>query len=488
MKKIKQLTTTTGSSFGSSLGWGMLVCGMLLLAGCTKQEADDNWLPEGKYPLIFTATKDDSGAVTRVAGKDAWTVGDEIGVKIGSGTAGAYKITAIDGSTMEAITPLYWQSTASATVTAWYPKDAQDNVSLTNQSASGFTDVDFLKAETTGTYNQSNLNLSFKHLLAKVKVNLISTNGKTDLGDAEVSILGNTAFSYTEGVITGNGNNDYITPHKDDDGSYEALLVPQNNSNAKFVRIKLKNRKEYYYTPSSINLAGGSLHTYTITVNDEPIIVNLADISDDTYTAKWDCTINGDVNTIYQKNIIIEDGVTVTINNVNLKPSTTTHAISGNGTATLILQGTNTLTGNSAYYAGVHAVTKITIKGNGSLTAIGGENAPGIGGGLYTTCGDIYIEGGTIISNGTAGGSSGAGIGSHCGNITITGGTVTATGAGTGSGIGSGYGQYCGNITISGGTVVAVKGNGASNSIGAGNSGSCGTITIDRDNANVTEK
>ena len=330
---------------------------------------------------------------------------------------------------MKNIDPVYWLNTSPTTVTAWYPKDSKNNVPLNNQSG-GFANIDFLKAEAKNCSYSTSTTLNFKYLLAKVKIKLKTTNSTTNLDDAQVSLWGNTMCSYSEGVITGNGTNSYLPTYKEGNGpdaTYEALLVPLQMNETRFIRILLKNEKEYYYT-TAVTLTAGNLYVYEITVNDGPVVVDLAKITGDTYTAKWDCIINGDANTQLAKNIVIKDGVTVTINNVNIKPNKYTHAISGEGNAILVLEGENTVEGNGGYMAGVHAATCITIKGSGKLTATGGECAPGIGGGKYASCGDIIIEDGTIIATATGGGYPAAGIGCECGNITIRGGNITAAG------------------------------------------------------------
>lgn len=80
-------------------------------------------LPEGEYPLTLTASVD--GMNTRATGKDAWVDGDMIGVRIGTDDAtGCYELNS-DGSMKNVITPVYWQNTASSTVTAWYPYEGK---------------------------------------------------------------------------------------------------------------------------------------------------------------------------------------------------------------------------------------------------------------------------------------------------------------------------------------------------------------------------
>ena len=187
--------------------------------------------------------------------------------------------------------------------------------------------------------------------------------------------------------------------------------------------------------------------------------------------------------------ITIADGATVTIENVNIR-ATASAGIICSGNATIILDGTNTVTTTVEEYPAIQAggsSTTLTIKGSGSVTATGGAYGAGIGtrsGSKYGVCGDIVFESGTVMSKG---GEDGAGIGSGyngiCGNITISGGTVTAMSRGYGAGIGSGYRSgadiigSCGTITISGGTVTATGGIFGAG-IGSGAQGICGNITI----------
>ena len=137
---------------------------------------------------------------------------------------------------------------------------------------------------------------------------------------------------------------------------------------------------------------------------------------------------------------------------------------------TIILEGTNSLK-SGASWAGLtwnnsDNNSTLEIKGDGSLTATGGQYGAGIGGGDEGSGENITITGGTVTA---IGGQLGAGIGGgegsrrdgHVGsgeNITIAGGTVTATGGENGAGIGGGWYGSGKNITITGGTVTATGG------------------------------
>ena len=133
------------------------------------------------------------------------------------------------------------------------------------------------------------------------------------------------------------------------------------------------------------------------------------------------------------------------------------------GNVNIILKGENGLKAGN-YYAAIQKngdaedIGTLTISGEGSLMAAGGNNAAGIGSGDGKPVKNIVISSGIITATG---GVYGAGIGGGdrgtASNITISGGTITATGGNNGAGIGGGdYGE--GNdITISGGTVTATS-------------------------------
>ena len=261
---------------------------------------------------------------------------------------------------------------------------------------------------------------------------------------------------------------------------------------------------------------------YQSTVTMAPAATDLSKLTGD-YTAKNGETLTGTLAGNYK--ISIADGATVTLDGVTITGENNSDykwaGITCEGDATIILKdgSENTVKGFYERYPGIYVPDDaenpannktLTIKGTGSLTASSNGNGAGIGGGKYTNCGNIEIQGGVITATGSsyAAGIGGAGE-SSCGFITISGGTVTATGGNEGAGIGSGYYGTCGDILISGGTieatggayaaaigsgdegscgnitittgvtqVTATKGAGANNSIGAGNDGTCGTVTI----------
>ena len=156
-------------------------------------------------------------------------------------------------------------------------------------------------------------------------------------------------------------------------------------------------------------------------------------------------------------------------------------SVQGKGNVEIELDGDNELkSGNQSAGLEKTSTGTLTLKDDskeaGSLTATGGNNAAGIGGGFQGNCENITITGGTVTATG---GFSAAGIGGgregKGENITITGGTVNAT-SNDGAGIGGGLLGSGENIAITGGTVNATGTDGAG--IGGGNGGVGKNITI----------
>ena len=191
--------------------------------------------------------------------------------------------------------------------------------------------------------------------------------------------------------------------------------------------------------------------------------------------------------------VTITDGATVTldgvtITNISSENSHNWGGINCQGNATIILadNSINTVKGGADQNSGIFipAGYTLTIRGNGTLNAMGGGiyAGPGIGGqrvsdGVVTANGNIVIESGYIIATGSP---WGPGIGNittlqQGGSITINGGTVIATTSLNAQGVGDaqGIGGYVEKITINGGTVIATggrkQGGGYAESIGGPN-------------------
>ena len=154
----------------------------------------------------------------------------------------------------------------------------------------------------------------------------------------------------------------------------------------------------------------------------------------------------------------------------------------GEGNVSIELNGESTL--RSGYeHAGLEknnggSLTIADEDKNGKLTAWGGQQGAGIGGGSGKDGSNIFITGGGVNAiGGLAAAGIGGGLGGNGSNITISGGKVGATNGLNGAGIGGGQHGSGSNITISGGEVNAIGGkNGAG--IGGGHTGDGSDIKI----------
>ena len=154
----------------------------------------------------------------------------------------------------------------------------------------------------------------------------------------------------------------------------------------------------------------------------------------------------------------------------------------GEGNVSIELNGESTLRGGYEH-AGLEknnggSLTIADEDKNGKLTAWGGQQGAGIGGGSGKDGSNIFITGGRVNAiGGLAAAGIGGGLGGNGSNITISGGKVGATNGLNGAGIGGGQHGSGSHITISGGEVNAIGGkNGAG--IGGGHTGDGSDIKI----------
>ena len=149
-------------------------------------------------------------------------------------------------------------------------------------------------------------------------------------------------------------------------------------------------------------------------------------------------------------------------------------SVQGKGNVEIELDGNNELKSGKGR-AGLEKTSTGTLtlkddnKEAGSLTATGGYNGAGIGGGSVGAWGgdagsgkNITINGGTVNATGTDGGAGiGGGENGNGEDITINGGKVNASGAYGGAGIGGGVNGIGSKVTVSGAAQVTATATGS---------------------------
>lgn len=261
----------------------ILALAIVALVSCNKtDDLTGDTLPYGKHPVAFS-TQLEGQEPTRAAGKEAWTAGDKVAVKIGDESKVDYTVAA-NLTTLNAPTgsETYWQTTTETkNISAWYPAEDANSVNISNQSG-GYAAFNYLKAELSNyTFNQQQSGgaiLIFSHQMVKVKVVLAKGDGVSDveLNGATVKIRGNTIVSASSGAVSNSNTFGWITST----GDREVLLPPATHtSNTKFIEIKIGNLTFYYTPRSDITLTAGKLHTYNISIDKSGVTLTSQNIT-----------------------------------------------------------------------------------------------------------------------------------------------------------------------------------------------------------------
>ena len=425
---------------------------LLLFTACTQDELAEqgNTLPDGEYPLqigsVSITAESSEEPWTRVAENETdgmgshWTGGERIGVRIaGSEKTGIYIINVDDAGnvTVEPETPVYWKSTQTAEVTAWYPAEAS-GVNLEFQYLNGLTYV--LRGTGTGSY-QSPVTLKFEHQLAKLRV---VAKGTAEVRD--ISIWNVPRICYIdEGKITGlddisTGDIQMLPVEREGIGAcWEASVGPGMEIKAFRITVPVDGMSGTYYGEwgSTVTPEAGKLSTITLAVHRKD--TKTIDLSNSDYEINGDGTyyFSGTAShairvTGGKPNIYLEDAQ-INVSNGNAIDIT-------GGNPTIHVMGENTIANNKIVTngAGIYVAegSTVTITGrdrNDVLTAQAGGDAAGIGGcSNNQNCGSINISNVTVIARSSCMLYCSPGIGStqtyQCGDITIDNATVHAYG------------------------------------------------------------
>ena len=429
----------------SDMKHALLLCAVaaMTLAACTQDESAEQGaaLPEGAYPLVFTAVQlPPAESQTRVADNgnaSSWEDGDEIAVSMG----GKQAVYAYKGGTWSSDSPLYWESTTSQTVTAWYPVD--ETIDFTHQDQ-GLTYL--MKGECEGEVSfNTTANLTFTHQLAKVRVLL---DGEKADEVADVTVRSYPQSANNQGELGGRiGDPVYVPMLKieyDGRPCWEATLRDGYFEAGNTFRVAKAGGSPVQVTLAKdrIPVIPGEVTTITITVNsvvpDDATVItdNTGDITDNGEYVVRGSDHTTPINITEGSPTIYLDEATVSVGSGNAINIT-----GGNPTIYVVGEDNTISSGNGA---GIYVTegSTVTIKGSSrddELTVRGGSGNSGIGGYIDDTTpansGNINISNITLSVYGSCAtyiGNISPGIGcsaeATCGTITISSATVHAFG------------------------------------------------------------
>lgn len=460
----------------------------LMAISCTKEQKPEE---VKQMPLTITATYGEGNAkVSYTESGNAitavWEDHDTILV-VYDGYVSKLYITSGNGTASATFNGnvTYTHAPESTSVLGCYVRDAQNASALTITDDGNiiYSDAAFLNQDGTvasagkcNTYYGMTIYGTGSDITCKFSVNTSMCkfslyNISADQGETATLkyMSGNNILAQATFTVGNEGNNIY-------------MAVPAGQyTDAQSLVYTCGSTEKSYTLGSRANFIAGQ--TYSKNVVFEETIIDLDTLGDPEYTASNGAVLTGTYNVFTQFNgigrgvIHVDDGATIILRNATVGEYS--EGIRCNGDATIILEGSNCVACGGITVPANHT---LTIKGSGSLTTNGhvpnyGGNA-GIGGDDTSRCGNIVINGGTITA---IGGERAAGIGAgdyempSNFSITINGGTITAAGGDNAAGIGCGYATqaYMGEnnctISITGGTVTAT---GGTNSAGIGMSSS----------------
>lgn len=269
----------------------MYLWAALVLTACTGD--DDAAWPEGGVPLELYAAVEgysSANAQTRATTENRWEGGEKVRLWISSSFSGpAQDVYSSVDSDGKLIVNLAWVSPDEEKgIRGVYPslRNIDPFSVLADQRDEGYQDSDCMAAPYLRiAVTSPDKTLVFRHVIAKVVVHLKAGNGVDD-DELQRATVTFENLACTGGSINlSNGTVAQVTPRIDRitpnevtpaaDGyvrTVRALLLPQDMSKRKFVKIVIGG-KTFYYTPATgeADFFSGKMYEYRLTVTSEGI-------------------------------------------------------------------------------------------------------------------------------------------------------------------------------------------------------------------------
>jgi len=228
-----------------------------LLTGCAEDEATA--LDVGGEPMTFCIAQDAQTRAVNLAG-NAWEGGEEVAVSIG-GTVKKY-VVGSDKTTLSptsGVTPFTWSNkTETKTVTAWYPYAATKpavTVPADQSTDAKLRDAIMLEATLSGVTYGTTAALPFTHRTAKVTINPY---------DADNGNVMQAAATVTLKNLSGVSSGTTVTPKKNSDNSYTAIIAPQSIAASTVFATIGYNSITWNYKPGATTFSAANAYTYNV--------------------------------------------------------------------------------------------------------------------------------------------------------------------------------------------------------------------------------
>lgn len=284
---------------------------LAVFSSCTQEESQ---MDESHALSITTSIE----KVTTKAEKEAWTIGDQIGLYICNGSIGTPYIA---GATEYVNAPFTYTSngwdsesimlnSTVGTIYAYYPYAASINPSQMAVSLTGQTDYMYGKGDNTVSMIQKNANITMKHALTQVVFKIKKSTEYLGTGSLSSVMLKNMPSSsvlqsagtldITTGNITGTSANDiaYMGAYtlSTTVQSLTTMLIPvaQTTTAAMKVEFVIDGTTYQYVFPAGTQWEAGTRNVYTLTLGSNGLTIGGADGSGVVITP-WEDDIKGEI-------------------------------------------------------------------------------------------------------------------------------------------------------------------------------------------------
>ncbi len=273
------------------IGLAVIMVSMIVLTGCSTEEADGQNVMTTSKPIILKAQMQTTRTINDLQNTDlstAVTVGvfslSDENTLLTNGDNAAYT-TDGNGNLTATGSAMNWPASGSVSIYAYAPwqsawsYDAEKTftVAADQSSDEGYLASDLLYASQTATSQTSAVNLGFSHKLARLALT-VTADASTTLTDATVKIVGtkpstvltladctiSEATGTAQDITIGSGIN--ITAGQSQ--TLYAVVVPQTiAANATLIEVTAGSKMWKYHFTDAKTLAGGKSHSLTVSVS-----------------------------------------------------------------------------------------------------------------------------------------------------------------------------------------------------------------------------
>lgn len=230
--------------------------------------------------ITFTSIIDDANPSR--AYDNSWESNDEIGVfMLANGdkttlTANvAYVTPKGDGYFASKNAPIYYpEDETPVDFIAYYPYNADINdykvypINLTNQSSQNSLDLMSATNLTGRTQSSPQGNLQFKHLLAKLVLNLNSQNSLKGLKASINGLKVKGTANLADGTLAATNETASISLYMNENGTQaEAILLPQPLTGKLKIQLELNGQTKEFETTISGNIEQGAKYVCNVNIN-----------------------------------------------------------------------------------------------------------------------------------------------------------------------------------------------------------------------------